>query len=155
MKKTIFLLLAIFTLATSAQLFAHCQVPCGIFTDDMRISIMNEHADTILRSMNMIEEISKSDQINYNQLVRWVNTKEYHADDIIKICSEYYLCQRIIIPGEKSNKEATELYDKMLKTLHRLMVTAMKCKQGTDVKNVELLKELIHQFSHQYMQQKR
>lgn len=155
MKKTIIMVLALFAITTGTQLFAHCQVPCGIFTDDMRISVMNEHADTILRSMNMIEEISKAEEVNHNQLVRWINTKDYHADDIIKICSEYYLCQRIIIPGEKSDKKATELYDKMLKTVHRLMVTAMKCKQGTDQKNVELLKELIHDFSHQYNQQKR
>ena len=79
-KKTI-LLAIIIIFNTSNNLFAHCQVPCGIYDDAARIIHLKEHVSTIEKAMNQIKQLSESesDSQNMNQLVRWVNTKEDHA----------------------------------------------------------------------------
>ncbi len=38
----------------SVQAFAHCEIPCGIYDDEMRIKIINEHIVTVEKSMNQI-----------------------------------------------------------------------------------------------------
>ena len=80
--------------------FAHCEIPCGIYADSVRITLIKEHITTIEKSMNQIEEISQSSKPNYNQLVRWVNNKEEHAMKIQEIVSQYFLHQRIKIVDE-------------------------------------------------------
>jgi nickel superoxide dismutase len=129
------------------QTFAHCQVPCGIYTDDLRFSVMNEHVTTISKSMKQIVELGKAEQPDYNQIVRWTTTKDYHADDIISICSQYFLCQRLK-PSEKETNEAG--YLNKLELVHKIMVTAMKCKQTTDLENAKELGKLIEEFNHAY-----
>ena len=57
MKLQNYLLALIFILST--QLYAHCQIPCGVYDDTMRIKMIEEHTLTILKSMNYIEAISK------------------------------------------------------------------------------------------------
>ncbi|NLF96438.1 MAG: superoxide dismutase [Candidatus Riflebacteria bacterium] len=129
---------------------AHCQVPCGIFTDDLRFSLMNEHAETILKCMKQIDELAKADKPDFNQIVRWTTTKDYHADDIIDICSNYFLCQRVKTPADPKNAQEQAAYGNKLELLHKLMVIAMKCKQSTDAGLVDQLKALIHDFERAY-----
>jgi len=38
---------------------AHCEIPCGIYDDEMRINMINEHIATIEKSMNQIMKIEK------------------------------------------------------------------------------------------------
>ena len=68
--------------APAAAPIPHCQVPCGIFGDKLRIDLMLEDVATIEKAMRLIDEISKEDSPNYNQLVRWITTKEEHAQKI-------------------------------------------------------------------------
>ena len=132
--------------AISAALFAvltpnanaHCQVPCGIYNDQMRIHLMEEHVTTIEKAMKQIE----ADEVR-NQSVRWVMNKDKHADELTDIATYYFLAQRI--------KPGMDRYDENLKTLHQIMIYSMKCKQTTDLANVEKLKELIHHFEHSYL----
>jgi nickel superoxide dismutase len=117
---------------------AHCQIPCGIYDDQMRIHMMEEHVTTIAKSMKMIE----SGQ-NANQTARWVMNKEKHADELTKIATYYFLAQRI--------KPGMDKYEENLKTLHEIIIYSMKAKQSTDLKNVEKLSELIHSLEHSYL----
>ena len=48
---TMCLVLGVF-LAVTLVGWAHCEVPCGIFGDDLRFSLMMEDADTIAKCMN-------------------------------------------------------------------------------------------------------
>ena len=61
---------------------AHCQIPCGIYDDQLRAKLIAEHAGTIEKSMQQIIELGKANPVNYNQLVRWVSNKESHATEI-------------------------------------------------------------------------
>jgi nickel superoxide dismutase len=127
---------------------AHCEIPCGIYGDSMRIEIIKEHIRTVEKSMNKIEELSKAGDKNYNQLVRWVVNKEEHAVKIQTIVSEYFLHQRIKITDPSDAKY--DKYVKELKLLHELSVYAMKAKQTTDQKFIELMRETVDAFAESY-----
>jgi len=141
-------LVIIFLLAANL-VYAHCQVPCGIYNDQMRIDMMREHITTIEKSMNEINELSKNPAANINQLVRWVDNKDTHADEFSEIVTYYFLAQRvkIAVPGDKM---AFADYQKKLVLLHQMMVYAMKSKQTTDLENVKQLTRLLDQFKEIY-----
>lgn len=132
------------------RLSAHCQIPCGIYDDEARIASLKEHVKTIAKSMTQIIDLSASDKPDYNQLVRWVNNKDEHAQQFMDIVTAYFLCQRIKVPADDTGAEKDK-YLKELSTLHRMLVTSMKCKQTTDLTKVEELNELIHEFEHLYL----
>ena len=56
--------------------FSHCEIPCGIYGDEMRFAMMKEDIATIEKSMKQIVELSKQASPNHNQIVRWVQNKE-------------------------------------------------------------------------------
>ena len=130
---------------STSSVQAHCQIPCGIYGDMTRIVILKEHLTTIEKSMNQINELSKEPAANINQLVRWVNNKEQHADEFTDIVTYYFLTQRIKIQTAEDGADF-EKYQNQTTTLHQMMVYSMKCKQTTDVANVEKLRELVDQF---------
>lgn len=131
--------------------YAHCEVPCGIYGDSLRVELIKEHITTIEKSMKMIEELSKAETVNYNQLVRWVNNKEEHAEKLQEIVSQYFLHQRIK-PADPDNEAAYKLYTNQLELLHRLLVYSMKAKQTTDLGYVEKLNMTIEKFEHLYFE---
>jgi nickel superoxide dismutase len=118
---------------------AHCEIPCGIFEDTLRIELIREHITTIEKSMDQIKALSKENPVNHNQLVRWVNNKEFHAHELQEIVSQYFLHQRIQIT-DTGNESAYKKYVKQLTLLHELLVYAMKAKQTTDMQYVEKMR---------------
>jgi nickel superoxide dismutase len=141
MKFINYLLFTVFII--SAQLQAHCQVPCGVYDDTMRIKMIEEHTLTILKSMNYIEA-NQDNLKNQNQVTRWIITKEEHAQEIQKIISEYFLTQRIKLKDDSN--ENKDLYHAQLAVLHSIMLGAMKCKQSIDTKNTTALLENLNKF---------
>lgn len=148
MKKTslFFLILAIASFA-----YAHCEIPCGIYGDEARIDLIKEHVETIVKSMDMIEKLSKDKKIDYNQLVRWVDNKEEHANKIQDIATQYFMFQRIK-PKASSDKAAYEKYILQLENMHQITIYAMKCKQSTDTANAEKLLEHLNIFEASYFE---
>ncbi len=132
-----------------APVSAHCQIPCGIYDDSLRIALLNEDIATIEKSMKSITELSVAADKNYNQIVRWVTNKDDHADKFMEIVSDYFLAQRIKAP-EAAEAAGREAYLHKLELLHQMTVTAMKCKQTTDLANVEKLKGLVADFTKAY-----
>ena len=121
-----------------SDLGAHCQIPCGIYDDQLRAKLIAEHATTVEKSMNQIIELGKANPVNYNQIVRWVSNKESHATQIQGIVSEYFMAQRLK-PDQKK-------YAEKLTILHKMLLAAMKCKQTTDVSHVNDLRALLKDF---------
>lgn len=140
--------LQLFVLLTSLLIFsnilyAHCEIPCGIYDDEMRVKMISEHIQTIEKSMNQINELEKVGLAHHsNQLVRWIMNKEDHADKLQEIVTQYFMTQRI--------KFDSKDYDRKLNILHHMLVYAMKCKQTTDLENVEALKKLVDEFKGVY-----
>lgn len=122
----------------------HCEIPCGIYDDPMRIAMIEEHIATIEKSMNQIVQLEGDENHNANQLIRWVTNKEKHADEIQHIVAQYFMTQRI--------KPDTENYEKKLVLLHKMLIAGMKCKQTTDLAHVTVLRSLVKDFEALYFE---
>ena len=135
--------LLLFSLITGT-LFAHCQVPCGIYNDAVRIVQIQEDYKTIQKAMLKIQELSgRQDAKSMNQLTRWVMTKEEHATKIQRTVSDYFLTQRIKLKSEESDYK---IYVKQTTTLHQILVAAMKCKQTVEQDHAHQGIELLNVF---------
>ena len=127
MKKYLILLTLLLNIGL---LYPHCQVPCGIYDDAVRIVTVKEDFATISKAMVEIKTLSaKNDPQSLNQLNRWIVNKEEHATNIQKVVSVYFLTQRV--------KSKNKNYDRHLRFLHELLVSAMKCKQTVESKNID------------------
>lgn len=138
-------ILRIFAIATfiNIRLFAHCQIPCGIYSDAAQIIQIKEDLQTIEKSILMINKLSgEYDPQSLNQLNRWISSKEKHAQNIHDIISQYFLTQRI--------KQSSRNYENELITLHQLLVSIMKCKQSVSKENVKKSDKLLDDFSQLY-----
>ena len=145
------LLVMIAVSGTHQAVFAHCQIPCGIYNDGARFVMLEEHVTTIEKSMKQIAELSySSPESNTNQIVRWVANKEHHADELTEIIVKYFLQQRVKPVNEKSGQKHDK-YIKQLTLCHGLLVTSMKAKQTTDLAYVEQLKKTIKEFKKSYL----
>ena len=145
------LLVMLFVLAgLLPRVYSHCQIPCAIYDDPARLKMIDEHIITIEKAMKQIQALSQSQPGNDNQIVRWINNKETHADALSEIVTDYFLTQRI----KPVNAESAEYknYIRQLTLLHEMLRTSMKCKQTTDLVHVEKLRELLKDFSAAYQQ---
>ena len=129
---------------------AHCQVPCGIYDDAVRIIQIKEHITTIEKAMTQIGQLTndKSNGQNMNQLVRWINTKEEHAIFIQSIIADYFLAQRI--KPKKINEPGRQQYVDQTLLLQQIIVAAMKSKQSIDKSEPGLVSILLDQFVELY-----
>ena len=118
-----------------APVEAHCQIPCGIYGDEMRFQMLEEHITTIEKSMKLIGELSADPGKNANQLTRWVMNKENHADEMASIVTKYFLQQRLKLDDPK--------WAAKVKPCHEILFYSMKAKQTTDQANVEKLRAAV------------
>ncbi len=151
MKKTkvIFIFLVMIALL-KPTVFSHCEIPCGIYNDEVRFTMIEEHITTIEKAMKEIEHLSGPQLTNFNQIVRWITNKEKHAEEIQYIVSQYFLTQRVKLV-EKGDDKAHKIRTKHLSLCHEILVYAMKTKQTTDLSNVEKLKAAVKAFKDSYL----
>lgn len=148
------IILAVTALVGGAAAFvcAHCEIPCGIYDDPMRMKMIYEHIATLDKSVHEINHLNEAEKPNYNQLIRWVDNKDSHADQLQEIISQYFMTQRIV-PAEPG----TAGYDKYVREitlLHRMLIQAMKIKQSTDPAAVEKLRGIAAEFEASYFAKK-
>lgn len=129
--------------------YSHCQIPCGIYGDEGRFDAIAEHITTVEKSMKLITELSGQDKPDMNQLVRWVQNKDHHADEISHVVTYYFMAQRVSLPPEGDVKAHGE-YVKKLTLLHEMLVYAMKSKQTTDLEYVQKLRDSLAKFREAY-----
>ncbi len=129
-----------------APVEAHCQIPCGIYGDEMWFQMLEEHITTIEKSMNTIVELSADPGMNANQLVRWVVNKENHADEMASIVTKYFLQQRLKLDDPQ--------WAAKVKPCHEILFYSMKTKQTTDQANVEKLRAAVGALKKAYFTKK-
>ncbi|MGC6424596.1 MAG: superoxide dismutase [Ni] [Lentimonas sp.] len=125
---------------------AHCQVPCGIFADELKFGELEQHIETISKASIKITEIAAKDELTADdrqQLVRWVKQKESHAQKVIDESANYFLAQRV--------KLDTDHYKEKIELLHHIIIYAMKSKQSSDGKAAEVLSEKLAAFKSLYL----
>ncbi len=136
------------TVTKKAAPVPHCEVPCGIYADQLRFQMMLEDTATIAKAITNINDFSNGlgetppSAKDLNQFPRWVTTKENHATNTQNIIAQYFLTQRI----KADHKD----YTGQLATSHRVMVAAMKCKQDADPATAEALKKAIYDLYRAY-----
>ena len=142
--KTLFFLLGLIGfLICGNGLSAHCQVPCGIYDDHARVKSLLEDADTVIKASIQLENLSgKSDAQSINQLVRWIDNKELHAQSIIETICDYFLTQRV--------KPQDADYQQRLSNHHAVIIAAMKSKQNASQAHAQKLKESIEALLEYY-----
>lgn len=135
--------------ASAVAPLPHCQVPCGIYGDQMRFEGMLEDTKTIAKAIAQVNEFAEGlgtgespTAKGMNQMVRWVSNKESHAQNIQDVMSEYFFAQRI----KSDHKD----YTAQLATAHKVIVCAMKCKQDADGATAEALEKSILDFYRAY-----
>jgi len=141
----------VFLFFLKSVVFPHCEIPCGIYNDEMRFEMIMEHIQTIEKAINEIQHLSnETASLNYNQLVRWITNKEHHAEEIQHIISQYFLTQRIKLNEEKE-PEAKQIYMNQLSLCHQILVLSMKTKQSLELSNIEELKKTVVEFKSSYL----
>ena len=133
--------------------FAHCEIPCGIYNDELRIALLYEHYTTIEKAMNKITELSNAPDKDYMMITRWTMAKEEHAKKVQEIAEQYFLTQRVK-PVDESDAEKFAKYQKQLTLLHHIIVYAMKTKQTTNVSYIEKLRKTLGEFEEIYFEGK-
>jgi nickel superoxide dismutase len=133
MKKTLFLKAAcVFTFALSSQLSnlqAHCQMPCGIYHDDMVFDLIDQYVETMIKAVSMLNQSKFETVREKNEFVRWVLEKDKESDDAAKLITTFFMQQKIK-PGEADTA-------KRLESAHKLLCLLVSIKQNADLKIVE------------------
>mmetsp|Transcript_20879 Transcript_20879/g.29261 ORF Transcript_20879/g.29261 Transcript_20879/m.29261 type:complete len:202 (+) Transcript_20879:21-626(+) len=131
----------------------HCQVPCGIFDDPKTVEEVKEMCSTIRKAVDEINELSSdmSKPATFNQMTRWIMTKEEHASNIIDTISTYCLCQRVKPVGAPKSPftEEKDFID-ALKAHHSVMLAAVKSKQSTEIGDVAALEHAVADWAKMY-----
>lgn len=114
--------------------YAHCDVPCGIYETDT----MRHAADTCVRMIEKIQALpdssgEKSD--DHANFIRMVNTKEKHAqlckDQIYVLWSDYFKPEHL--------QKMPDLHDKMWQAAKQ----CSKVKQSLDMTEAKKLVEMV------------
>ena len=148
------LVILVVVMVSASMLYSHCQIPCWIYDDQNRFDMLVEHITTIEKSMKQIEELSQQENQNLNQIVRWVDNKEEHADELSHILTYYFMAQRIK-PVDKAKGKAYAEYVEKLTLLHQMLVYSMKAKQTRDLSNIDKLRALLAEFRTVYFDKHR
>lgn len=127
MKKIAYITAAI-GLLFQGGLSAHCQMPCGIYHDNMVYDQIDQYSETMYKAVSEIKENKFQTPAERNQLVRWVYQKDVQSDEISSLISTYFLQQKIK-PGEEDTT-------KKITSAQKLLFLVVQIKQNVDLKLV-------------------
>lgn len=125
-----------------SPLGAHCQMPCGIYHDDMVYDRIDQYVETMVKAMSILKQNDFSNPIDSNRFTRWVIQKETASDEIAEIILTYFLQQKIK-PGEADTP-------KRLESAHKLLFLLVAIKQNTDVAMVDQFGEEWDKFKNMF-----
>lgn len=111
------------------QIQAHCQMPCGIYHDDMVYDQIDQYVETMVKAVSILKNNDFKNATESNKFVRWVIQKEKASDEAAHILLTYFLQQKIK-PDEPDTAEK-------LACAHKLLFFLVAIKQNTDVDIVD------------------
>ena len=133
---------------------AHCQVPCGIYGDTLKLDQLNQDVETVRKATAELHKLldgSAPDAQTAQQIVRWTTNKEAHADRIMQEMQSYFLAQRVKLPADDASDDDRAAYLQQLHEIHAVIVHAMKTKQQADPAAVEGLQQSLDTFRQSYL----
>lgn len=110
---------------------AHCEIPCGIYDDNLMVQQMLLDAETIRKGSEQITQLAKeTDAAHLNTIARWAMVKEEHSRNLQHINAWYFLTQRVkAVPADDPGYQT---YLTKLAAHHAISVAAMKAAQSLD-----------------------
>ena len=129
MKSKIFLFNLIALCSVFQQGSSHCQMPCGIYHDDMVFDQIDQYVETMYKGISVINDSKFSTTKDRNETIRWVIQKEKASDEAAELITAYFLQQKIK-PGEPDTV-------KRLTSAHLLLFQIVAIKQNVDLAMVK------------------
>ena len=111
---------------------AHCQMPCGIYHDNMVYDQIDQFVETVYKGISVLNDSKFSTSKERNEYIRWVGEKERACNDAAELILTYFLQQKI--------KPAEADTVKRLTSAHNLLFLLVAIKQNTDL-------EIVKQFN--------
>lgn len=111
-----------------STLMGHCQMPCGIYHDDIVYDQIDQYIETMVKAVSKIKDSKFTTPFEHNELIRWVMTKDNMSNQTAELIMTYFLQQKIK-PGEKDTP-------KQLESAHKLLFRIVIIKQTVDFKAV-------------------
>ncbi|CRX38152.1 superoxide dismutase [Ni] [Estrella lausannensis] len=141
MKKLI-IATAAFLIATAGGLHGHCQMPCGIYHDDMVYDLIDQYVETMHKAISELKMIKFDTVQDKNQFIRWIMQKEKMSDDVSDLIMKYFLQQKIK-PDEQDTAEKVV-------SAHKLLFLAVCMKQVPELKTLYEFMEEWKKFKHMF-----
>jgi nickel superoxide dismutase len=116
----------ILALCCQSRLMAHCQMPCGIYHDEMVFDQIDQFVETTVKAISVMEDNPFKTVQDRNAFVRWVMQKDKGADEVAHIITTYFLQQKIK-PGEEDTT-------KRVLSAHLMLFYLVQIKQTVDLK---------------------
>jgi nickel superoxide dismutase len=124
----ILLCAVMFVAGAQSGLNAHCQLPCGIYHDDMVFDQVDQYVETMVKAVTVLTDSKFTSLKDHNEFVRWVMQKDRHSDETATLLCSYFLQQKIK-PGEDDTA-------KRVLSVHKMLVLIVQIKQSVDLKLV-------------------
>ncbi len=138
--------------AAPSTAHAHCQVPCGIYGDQLKFDELAQHVETVRKAGAQLQALAgKSDAQSLQQAVRWTQNKESHAERIMAEMQSYFLAQRVKLPADDASQADKDAYLQKLHQIHAVIVHAMKVKQNADPAHADALGQVLKTFRATYL----
>lgn len=122
------IVLAVATLF-SGNLVAHCQMPCGIYHDDMAFDQIDQYIETMYKGISVINDSKFTTPHERNETIRWVVLKDNSSTEAAEFITTYFLQQKIK-PGEPDTPTR-------LTSAHKLLFLLVAIKQNTDLQMIK------------------
>lgn len=121
----IFLVAFLSLIIKGAGLQAHCQMPCGIYHDDMVYDQIDQFVETAYKGIAIMNQNKGVTPKDKNEFIRWVIQKEKCCDETADLITTYFLQQKI-----KPDEPETI---KRLTLAHKLLFGIVAIKQNSDL----------------------
>lgn len=129
MKKNALFIGIIALICRTASLMAHCQMPCGIYHDEMVFNQIDQYIETMYKGITELKNSQFSTPFERNNFIRWVVLKENASNEMANLITEYFLQQKIK-PGEADTA-------KRLVSAHKMLFQLTAIKQNVNIKMIE------------------
>jgi nickel superoxide dismutase len=124
-------------LFTIKPVYAHCDVPCGIYETDT----MMHAAATVKRMVEKIQALGELDSVEkHNNFIRMVDTKEKHA----QVCKD----QLYLLWSDFFKPEHLEKFPNIHNDFWMAAKQCGKVKQTVSLDEAQKLVDLVHEISH-------
>lgn len=136
-------ILLVFKVLPSRPVYAHCDIPCGIYDPYMA----QVAAHSVIRMTQLIEEASTEDvKAAAHKITRLTQVKEEHAEIVKR--------EVRIIWGDFFKQEHIAKFPNLHDQVFQIMKLASKARQEFDMESAKKLLELVQLFAEEFYKAK-